>query len=600
LTTTLSLIALLQNSSYLLKAGAVSENHGPVSSLDEISIRGLGVIESAVVEFSAGLTVLTGETGAGKTMVLSALGLVLGAKGDTDLVRTGSDRTVVSAKFSANPAIVESVLDSGGDVDGDEVLLTRTISAEGKSRISIGGALSTATKVAEIAEALVEIHGQSTNLRLSKPAVQREVLDSFVGANVALVAYQTHYEEYRTLAQRIAALKEQSAKKDGQIAELKTFVDEFAKLMPKPGELVAIDDEINRLGSVEELNSALTAALNLLEDEDRGVVNTLQQARRTLEGVKSKDSVLDSHIDKYTSVLFDLTDVMADVVSYLARLEANPQRFDQLQQRKAGINSLLKKFGEGSDRDLAYLNLIARYESAEESLADLTGGDQRIAELETELGTLFKKMKAAAKVVSDLRAKGAAQLSKLTTVEMQQLSMPNSQLICEIKTLAGEKISDYGLYGLDEVSLLFAGHSGAQPLPLSKVASGGEVSRVMLALSVVIAESSPIGTYIFDEVDAGVGGAAAVEVGRRLKKLSQVAQVIVVTHLAQVAVWGDSHLLVQKDQTGSVSASDVKRLNESERKVEIARMLSGQAQSATAQEHAAELLELVRKSSILT
>lgn len=577
----------------------MSENHGPVSSLDEISIRGLGVIESAVVEFSQGLTVLTGETGAGKTMVLSALGLVLGAKGDVDLVRTGSDRTVVSAKFSANPAIVESVLDSGGDVDGDEVLLTRTISAEGKSRISIGGALSTATKVAEIAEALVEIHGQSTNLRLSKPAVQREVLDSFVGANVALVAYQTHYEEYRTLAQRIAALKEQSAKKDGQIAELKTFVDEFAKLMPKPGELVAIDDEINRLGSVEELNSALTAALNLLEDEDRGVVNTLQQARRTLEGVKSKDSVLDSHIDKYTSVLFDLTDVMADVVSYLARLEANPQRFDQLQQRKAGINSLLKKFGEGSDRDLAYVNLIARYENAEESLADLTGGDQRIAELETELGRLFKKMKAAAKVVSDLRAKGASQLSKLTTVEMQQLSMPNSQLICEIKTLAGEKISDYGLYGLDEVSLLFAGHSGAQPLPLSKVASGGEVSRVMLALSVVIAESSPIGTYIFDEVDAGVGGAAAVEVGRRLKKLSQVAQVIVVTHLAQVAVWGDSHLLVQKDQTGSVSASDVKRLNESERKVEIARMLSGQAQSATAQEHAAELLELVRKSSIL-
>lgn len=578
----------------------MSENHGPVSSLDEISIRGLGVIESAVVEFSQGLTVLTGETGAGKTMVLSALGLVLGAKGDVDLVRTGSDRTVVSAKFSANPAIVESVLDSGGDVDGDEVLLTRTISAEGKSRISIGGALSTATKVAEIAEALVEIHGQSTNLRLSKPAVQREVLDSFVGANVALVAYQTHYEEYRTLAQRIAALKEQSAKKDGQIAELQTFVDEFAKLMPKPGELVAIDDEINRLGSVEELNSALTAALNLLEDEDRGVVNTLQQARRTLEAVKSKDSVLDSHIDKYTSVLFDLTDVMADVVSYLARLEANPQRFDQLQQRKAGINSLLKKFGEGSDRDLAYVNLIARYENAEESLADLTGGDQRIAELETELGRLFKKMKAAAKVVSDLRAKGASQLSKLTTVEMQQLSMPNSQLICEIKTLAGEKISDYGLYGLDEVSLLFAGHSGAQPLPLSKVASGGEVSRVMLALSVVIAESSPIGTYIFDEVDAGVGGAAAVEVGRRLKKLSQVAQVIVVTHLAQVAVWGDSHLLVQKDQTGSVSASDVKRLNESERKVEIARMLSGQAQSATAQEHAAELLELVRKSSILT
>ena len=578
----------------------MSENHGPVSSLDEISIRGLGVIESAVVEFSAGLTVLTGETGAGKTMVLSALGLVLGAKGDADLVRTGSDRTVVSARFSAGPKILESVLDSGGDVDGEEILLTRTISAEGKSRISIGGALSTAGKVSEIAETLVEIHGQSTNLRLSKAAVQREVLDSFVGAQDAIVLYQTLYEDYRTLAQRIIALKEQSAKKDSQIAELKIFVDEFAKLMPRAGELTSIDDEINRLGSVEELNSALTSTLNLLEDEDRGVLNTLQLARRTLETIKSKDSALDIHIEKYTSVLFDLTDVMADVVSYLARLEANPQRFDQLQQRKSGINALLKKFGEGSDRDLAYVNLIARYESAEESLADLTGGDQRIAELESELAAVFKKLKASAGEVSKLRSKGAVQLSKLTTSELQQLSMPNSQLICEIKTLPGEKFSDYGLFGLDEVLLLFAGHSGAQPLPLSKVASGGEVSRVMLALSVVIAESSPIGTYIFDEVDAGVGGAAAVEVGRRLKKLSKVAQVIVVTHLAQVAVWGDSHLLVQKDQTGSVSASDVKRLTEAERKVEIARMLSGQAQSATAQEHAAELLELVRKSSILT
>ena len=578
----------------------MSESHGPVSSLDEISIRGLGVIESAVVEFSAGLTVLTGETGAGKTMVLSALGLVLGAKGDADLVRTGSDRTVVSARFCANPKIVENVLDSGGDVDGNEILLTRTISAEGKSRISIGGALSTAGKVSEIAETLVEIHGQSTNLRLSKAAVQREVLDSFVGAHDAIGLYQKLYEEYRTLAHRIIALKEQSAKKDSQIAELKTFADEFAKLMPKAGELASIDDEINRLGSVEELNSALTSTLNLLEDEDRGVINTLQLARRTLESIKSKDSTLDIHIDKYTSVLLDLTDVMADVVSYLSRLEANPQRFDQLQQRKSGINALLKKFGEGSDRDLAYVNLIARYESAEESLADLTGGDQRIAELESELAAVFKKLKASAGEVSKLRSKGAAQLSKLTTLEMQQLSMPNSQLICEIKTLPGEKFSDYGLFGLDEVSLLFAGHSGAQPLPLSKVASGGEVSRVMLALSVVIAESSPIGTYIFDEVDAGVGGAAAVEVGRRLKKLSKVAQVIVVTHLAQVAVWGDSHLLVQKDQTGSVSASDVKRLTEAERKVEIARMLSGQAQSATAQEHAAELLELVRNSSILT
>lgn len=577
----------------------MSESKTPaVSRLEEISIRSLGVIESAQIEFGSGLTVLTGETGAGKTMVLTALGLVLGGKGDSDLVRTGSERTVVSSRFSVTPEISEKILDLGGDIEDSELLLTRTIGAEGKSRITIGGALSTTSKVASFADELIEIHGQSTNLRLAKSSVQRDLLDAFVGAQRERDEYQRTFEEYKALAERIAVLKRESAQKDAQIAELKSFVDEFSKILPKSGEDREIEDEINRLGSVEELHNVITTALNQIEDEDRGIISSLNLARRTLDSVKGKDSALDRMIEKYSTVLFDLTDSTGDLLSYLGRLEANPSRFDALQQRKAGINSLIKKFGVGTDRGAAFEELITRFELSQERIADLVGGDARITELERELSALFTALRKAAQTLTAKRNSGAQKLSKLTTAEMQKLSMPNSQLICEITTATGEKFTDYTSTGLDEIALLFAGHAGANPLPLSKVASGGETSRVMLALSVVIAESSPMGTYIFDEVDAGVGGAAAVEVGRRLKALSKIAQVIVVTHLAQVAVWADHHLLVQKDQSGSVSSSDVLDLDEGSRKVEIARMLSGQAQSQSAQEHAAELLELVRKSAL--
>ena len=571
---------------------------GSNTALAEISIRGLGVIESANIEFSKGLTVLTGETGAGKTMVLTALGLVLGAKADSDLVRTGSERTLVSARFEIDPATAEVVLDGGGDTENGELLLTRTVTAEGKSRINVGGALSTSAKVTELAELLIEIHGQSTNLRLAKPSVQREMLDLYVGAQVELSKYLGLYEAHKTLESRIAILREQSAKTDEEIAELNSFMNDFSQLMPTEGELTSIESEIVRLGSVEEFHTTISSALNIIEDEERGTLSSLQSARKVLDAIREKDPALDKQIEKYATVIFDLTDVVSDLLTYLSQLEADPARFDALQKRKAGINALIKKWGQGSDRNLAYSALITRYAEAEESLKDLVGGDTRILELENELEKLFGEVKIAAASLSAKRRAGAQTLASAATGEMQKLSMPNAQLICEVKTNSGDNFRESSPSGLDEIALLFAGHAGANPLPLSKVASGGETSRVMLALSVVIAQSSPIGTYIFDEVDAGVGGAAAVEVGRRLAALAKSSQVIVVTHLAQVAVWADNHLVVRKDESGSVSASDVIALDEAARKVEIARMLSGQAQSESAQEHALELLELVRKSSL--
>jgi DNA repair protein RecN (Recombination protein N) len=566
------------------------------SSLEEISIRSLGVIESSNIQFKPGLTVLTGETGAGKTMVLTALGLVLGSKSDSDLVRAGQERAVVTGRFSVPLQIQDEILASGGEVEDDCVVITRTLSSQGKSRVLVGSAVSSAATVSSFAQSLVEIHAQSSSSKLMKPAVSRELLDRYGG--IDLTQYQEIFTQYQEISLRIQELKNQLLQRDKEIDLLTEFAQEFSKLSPVSGELVKIENEIAKLGSVEQLNQVVSSTLNLLEDEDLSALNLLQQMRKSLDSVAGKDRDLDQITERFTESLLNLQDIGSDLTSYLSSLEADPSRFAQLQDRKSALSSLLKRYGKGSDKDLAFEELIADGLGAKQKLADLSGGSDRIAELEKQKLDIFSKMKISAVKLANDRKINAEKLSKLVTSEIRNLSMPNSQFVISQSTLDSEKPGSYTAYGLDEIAILFAAHTGATPLPLSKVASGGELSRVMLALEVVIAEAEPIGTYIFDEVDAGVGGKAAVEIGRRLAKLSKSAQVIVITHLPQVAVWADNHLVVKKSESGSVTQSDVKEMSADERKVEIARMLSGQEDSQTAQEHASELLTIVRQSMI--
>ena len=564
------------------------------SYLEEISIRSLGVIESSNIEFKTGLTVLTGETGAGKTMVLTALGLVLGNKSDADLVRAGSERAVVTGKFSIPKNLAEIISSSGGEVEEASVVITRTVSSEGKSRVLVGGAVSSVTAVASFAPALVEIHAQSSSSKLTKPTVARELLDRF--ASIDISDYQRHYLQYQQIISRIQELNFQLNQADKEISMLSELADEFTKLSPRSGELGEIENQIGKLGSVEELNQVLTHSLNLLEDEDISALNLLQQIRKSLDQIKGKDSALDKMIDQFIENLLNLQDIGGDLTSYLSNLEADPAQFAALQERKAALNSLLKRYGKGSDRDAAYEQLLIDGQGARDKISDLSGGSARIDQLQKEADLEFKALKQAALQLSSARQAGAEKLSKLVTTEIKNLSMPNSQFVIDQKMADADVAKNYTLTGLDEISILFAAHTGASPLPLNKVASGGELSRVMLALEVVIAEAEPVGTYIFDEVDAGIGGKAAVEVGRRLAKLAKSAQVIVITHLAQVAVWADNHLVVKKSENGSVTQSDVIEMSDEARKVEIARMLSGQEDSQTAQEHATELLAIVRNS----
>ena len=567
------------------------------SYLEEISIRNLGAIEQSHLELGRGLNVLTGETGAGKTMILTALNLVLGGKSDSSLVRHGADRLMATAHFSLPKSEQSSFEDVGAEVEDGSVIISRTVSADGKSKALCGGIAVPAGTLVELTSSLIEIHGQSANSQIVKTARQRELLDRFGGSEIAksLASYQEDFQIYGALKERLSALKASASKRDGEIAELQEFVAAWNKLKASRGECSATADEINRLSSVEDLRIASSGALANLDGEESGALTSLHSARRFLEAAKGKDSKLEEIADRIAESLFILDDASTDLASYATSLEADPDRLNVLQERKAELNSFLKRWAGAGEPDEELILLAAKAKSAKEAIADLQGGDERTAEIETELLAAKKSLLDSAKKLSTARNKAAATLSNEVTNEIKALAMPHTQFFAEVVTpdYAGAlKESDFTVLGCDEISMQIQGQADGPKIALGKGASGGEMSRIMLALEVVIAKSHPVGTYIFDEVDAGVGGKAAIEVGKRLHALSQNAQVIVVTHLPQVAAWADTHFLVSKSSDGTIVASGVTRLSDSARVEEIARMLAGLEGSSSAREHAAELLAL--------
>ena len=567
------------------------------SYLEEISIRNLGIIEQSELELGRGLNVLTGETGAGKTMILTALNLVLGGKSDSSLVRHGSERLVATAQFSVTAESKVLLDEIGAEVDGSSLIVTRTVNSDGKSKASCGGITVPAGTLAEVTEPLIEIHGQSANAQIVKPARQRELLDRFGGSSIASVLseYQKAYSEYLELKDRIKAMKSSANKRDGEIAELEEFLAAWAKLKAVRNEPSSVEDEIRRLSSVEDLRIASSGAMAALDSEDSGALTLLHSARRFLDAAKGKDSRLEEIAERVAESLFILDDASSDLASYATSLEADPERLDFLQNRKAELNLFIKRWGGAESADEELVLLAAKAKSGKESIADLKGGDERIAELESDLAKIKKSLLASAQKLSEARSTAADSLSTSVTTEIQALSMPHTRFFAEIISpdYAGNlKESDFTQLGCDEVSMQIQGQVDGPKIALGKGASGGEMSRIMLGLEVVIAKSHPVGTYIFDEVDSGVGGKAAIEVGKRLHALAQNSQVIVVTHLPQVAAWADTHFVVRKSSDGSVVQSGVSKLGQSERVEEIARMLAGLEESSSAREHAAELLAM--------
>jgi len=575
--------------------------------LEEVSIKGLGVIDNATIEFAPGLNVITGETGAGKTMVLTALSLVLGGKTDSDLLRKGAEQLIVSGRFSASNSKSESlrslVEEHEVELDDGSLLLARTLNSEGKSRATLCGITTTASVLASFATELIEIHGQHGTLQLSKAQRQRELLDRFGGKEIesALSSYQLALARYEEITIRIDGLRKSLADREREIGELQELLAEFAKLKPLQDELQSIDMEVRKLESVEDIRIALSTVLEAIDSEESGANTAIGTARRALQAIRDKDPVIDSAAANIENAYFEVTDAASELRSFLENLAADPARLEELLNRRAALRTFAKRFGTGSGLEEALSSALERAELAKARMKDLTGGESRVDELSVEQRAIFSEVVKAARALSQSRRKHASALSAEVTKELRELAMPSASFQCQVtKTLATE--GDLELippnrlnrFGNDEIEMLFTAHVDGELLPISKAASGGELSRLMLALEVVVAATSPRGTYLFDEIDAGIGGKAALEVGKRLKRLSKSAQIIVVTHLPQVAIWGDNHLRVLKDSNGSITESSVTLVKGSERESEIARMLSGLEDSEHAQDHARELLDLVK------
>ena len=570
------------------------------SYLEEISIRSLGIIDQSTLELGKGLNVLTGETGAGKTMILTALSLVLGGKSDSSLVRIGSDRLVASAQFvlpKTNSEISLIADESGADISEGSLVLTRTVNSDGKSKAVAGGTTVPAATLVNFADHLVEIHGQAANHQIVKSARQRELLDRFAGSELAkaMSAYQGALSTYNDLKARIKSMRESSTKRDREIADLEEFLKGWSKLKPTRGEYVEVANQIARLSSVEDLRSASDGANQALSDETSGSLTSLGAARRFLDIAKGKDSRLDEIASVVAEGFFVLDEAARDLSSYLSALEADPAKLDALQVRKAEIIAFIKKWGSAAEPDAELIALSEKAKTARATIADLTGGEDRIAELESEMQGAKKELLSQAKLLTKIRTSAALKLSESVSTEIHALSMPHTEFSISINSADYEgslKESDFTILGCDEVIMQIQGHRDGPLIALGKGASGGEMSRIMLALEVVLAQTHPVGTYIFDEVDSGVGGKAAIEVGRRLAALAKHSQVIVVTHLPQVAAWADTHFVVKKSDDGSISQSDVEKLDNQNRIEEIARMLAGLEGSSSAREHAAELLAM--------
>lgn len=557
-------------------------------TLNEVSISGIGVIEKSNLEFGPGLTVITGETGAGKTMVLTALNLVLGGKADAALVRHGQERAIANATFDIPKEFEARFEEKGILSESGELILTRTVNKDGKSKAIASGATVSAAALQEISEELVMVHGQAASQTLTKTAKHLELLDLY--ANTSLGKFQELLAKANELNKRIKAMKNAGRERERQLADLKELLAAYRKIKPQAGELREVNDEISRLSSVEGLTSTAGAAGALLDNDENGVLTQLGSAKKSLEKALSLDPSLVEISDQLNEVFYEIQDIAANLAGYLSDLAADPARLEHLQSRKAELNTFIKRYSKSSSSDAneALHELIEQCANLDNEIADLEGGDDRIAILERELSQIEADAVAAAKNISKSRREFAAKLAKAATDEIHALSMPNTNLIVQVNS--GERFSDLNSNGFDEVNFFLQTHKDAPLVSIAKGASGGELSRVALAIEVVIASNEEIGTYIFDEVDAGVGGKAAIEVGRRLKNLAKVAQVIVVTHLPQVAAWADTHFVVSKDESGSVSLSQIRKLSEGERIEEIARMLAGHEDSVSARKHAEELI----------
>lgn len=571
--------------------------------IEEIRIASLGVIEESVLELGPGLNVVTGETGAGKTMLVTALGLLLGARADAGAVRNGAKAARVEGVVAvpdADGPVATLADELGGEVEEGSLLIARQLAAEGRSRAFLGGAAVPVSALQGVAEHLVAVHGQSDQHRLLQTDAQRAAVDGFAGEEVSGLrdTYAAAYAQLRAVEAELTEVLGASRERAREADVLRLGLEEIEAVDPVAGEDVALAAEEGRLGFADTLRIAAETAREALSSEQEApdALGAAAVARRALESVREHDEEAGRLSDRVAEVTYLLSDVAADVASYAAGLETDPARLAVVSERRAALGNLTRKYGETIDEVLAW----SRDAAARLTLLD--GSEERIEELRAERTRLRAELAATAGALSAVRSRAGAALAAAVSEELTALAMPHARVEIRLGRSADERGLEvdggtwrFGPHGIDQVEILLAANTGSEPRPLGKGASGGELSRVMLAIEVVLAGTSPVPTFVFDEVDAGVGGKAAVEIGRRLAALARTAQVLVVTHLPQVAAFADRHVVVAKSSDGTVTTSGLTVLGDDGRVRELSRMLAGLEASDTAMAHAQELLDVAQQ-----
>lgn len=535
--------------------------------LSELYIENLAVIEKATIDFSDKLNVFTGETGAGKSILINGINAILGQRVTKDIVRTGTDKAVISALFTDIGDNVLQVLDELGiSAEDGQLFLTREIRSDGGSVARVNSRAVNVSVLKAIGETLVTIHGQHDNQILMAPERHIEILDSYAESEALIEDYHSSFRELQSIAKKINKIKTEQSKKEFRMAELADIVEEINALNIHEGEDKEIEAELNISKNAVAISEALYVAKQLLsgDDDTDGAVEMTQRASKSVEGYTDIMTEISPIYDRLSSAAIEMEDISEEIGSLLDSLDIDPKRYDYLNQRSDELRRIMKKYGPELD------DVLTTLENSQNELDELSGAEQSLDELNKEKERLLAEVSKKAKALSDHRKKAGERFVSQVTEELEFLNMPKVKLVVQQKT------GKLTINGMDSIEFLISANLGEEPKPIAKIASGGELSRIMLALKNVIAEKDSIGTLIFDEIDTGVSGRAAQKIGIKLKQISRLRQVLCVTHLAQMAVMADNHLLIEKNIQGDRTVTTVRTLNHEQRKYEIARIMGGE------------------------
>ena len=558
--------------------------------LSELSIRNVGVIDDVTLDLGSGLVVLTGETGAGKTMVVSAVELLLGSRADGDRVRAGTSGAVVEARIIPAPAAAGEWLDDGED----ELTVRREVAAAGptRSKVRINGRMAPVSALASALSGVVELHGQSDSARLSDSAMQRELLDRYGGAALGAAAarYAEAFTAWRDARAELQSLQTTAQERAREADRLRFELAEIDGIDPQPDDATTLPADLARLEHAETLTGAASSAAAAIGD-DGGARDALGAATAALRGVASVDAELDALGVRAEALAAEAQELAIDLGAYAASLEVDPIRLESLRDRAAALQRLTRKYGSGVSGAVDPVGVADYATLARSRLLELDGGDDRAATLAAQTAELEAAVLAAADELRAQRRRAGDALATVVDSHLAQLGMAGARLTVSVEPVAPNAS------GADDISFGLAANPGEPALPLGKAASGGERSRVALAVRAALADADDTPVLVFDEVDAGIGGETALAVGRMLARLAARRQVLCVTHLAQLAAFADTHLVVTKTSAGGRTTAAVQRVEGADRVTELSRMLSGTPSSERAASHAAELLDIAAKAA---